>query len=278
MRADHIVKLLQQRHHADVVVTECKTGGSWHGTMQIFDLWCMPRSYTHSHVTGYEVKVDRSDFLGDNKWPGYTPYCNYFYFVCPKDLIDKSELAADIGLMYASEKQLKVVRKAPLRQVTIPDSIFRYILMTRCNITESQFNNNSVNRESKRKFFEGWCEARKIDKAFGQNVSKSIRQTVENEIVKVQQENRDLQEQILSYSYIKEFLSELGINLEHDGTWHAKDKIRALTTNYPPRLKSRITDLMRLIVEIDDMITHDDEQKTMITKPSESSSQGRSEH
>jgi len=54
----------------------------------------------HDKTTkGYEIKVSRSDFLGDDKWDNYLKYCNYFYFVAPKGLIGKHELPDGVGLI-----------------------------------------------------------------------------------------------------------------------------------------------------------------------------------
>jgi hypothetical protein len=47
-----------------------------YNTYQRFDGIKIPIGYSNKSVTGYEVKVIRNDFLGDNKWPGYLPHCH----------------------------------------------------------------------------------------------------------------------------------------------------------------------------------------------------------
>lgn len=59
--------------------------------------------YLCRQVNGYEVKISRSDFKSDDKWTEYLPFCNKFYFVCPPDLIQPSELPKEIGLIYVEQ-------------------------------------------------------------------------------------------------------------------------------------------------------------------------------
>ena len=65
-------------------------------------------------IRGYEIKVNRSDFVGDRKWQHYLPYVHFFYFASPKGLIDPAELPAEIGLLELlvdeprSESQVRV--------------------------------------------------------------------------------------------------------------------------------------------------------------------------
>jgi len=40
----------------------------------------MPRPLLNPACTGYDIKISRSDFLGDEKWTGYLPLCNLLYF------------------------------------------------------------------------------------------------------------------------------------------------------------------------------------------------------
>ncbi|WP_208112793.1 MmcB family DNA repair protein [Aureibacillus halotolerans] len=47
-------------------------------------------------ITVYEIKVSRSDFLRDDKWPAYKNQCHRFFFVCPKDLIKPEELPDEV--------------------------------------------------------------------------------------------------------------------------------------------------------------------------------------
>ncbi len=59
--------------------------------------------YLCRQTSGYEVKISRSDFVADDKWQEYLPFCNKFYFVCPPDLIKLSELPPETGLIYVEQ-------------------------------------------------------------------------------------------------------------------------------------------------------------------------------
>jgi hypothetical protein len=73
------------------------------------------------YLTEYEVKVSRSDFKADakkRKWQFYTNrvsklISNYFYYVCPAGLIKENEIPDFAGLIYATEKGLEWIKKAP---------------------------------------------------------------------------------------------------------------------------------------------------------------------
>jgi len=65
MTAKDIIKILSHKHRDDVFVTECKNGPSNRGYLRL-DAWVMARSWARPKVTGYEVKVSRSDFLQGN--------------------------------------------------------------------------------------------------------------------------------------------------------------------------------------------------------------------
>lgn len=47
----------------------------------------------------YEIKASRADFLRDEKWRAYLPYCTQFSFVAPAGLMQRWELPAGIGLV-----------------------------------------------------------------------------------------------------------------------------------------------------------------------------------
>jgi hypothetical protein len=68
-------------------------------------------------VAEYEVKISRSDFLADkkkSKWNYFelvTDGCpNYFYYVCPKDLISENEIPKYAGLYYYEDGIFTIVK------------------------------------------------------------------------------------------------------------------------------------------------------------------------
>lgn len=97
--AGDIKALLTSRHANDIGVAEALMGS---GGAQRFDYWAMDPTWTKIRCCGYEVKVNRSDFINDNKWTSYLDYCTEFYFVCPAGLISVEELPENVGLIWSS--------------------------------------------------------------------------------------------------------------------------------------------------------------------------------
>ena len=64
----------------------------------------------------YEIKVTHGDFISDTKYIDYLPYCNQFYFACPKGVIQPSELPDKCGLIQCYPSQTRIVRTALTQQ------------------------------------------------------------------------------------------------------------------------------------------------------------------
>jgi|GEM_PF-3128845 len=78
------------------------------------DFWCMTSS---GETREFEIKINRSDYQADAKKEKHadtTKGANYFYYVCPKDLISKAEVPAKYGLIYVTDFGLSVIKK-PVR-------------------------------------------------------------------------------------------------------------------------------------------------------------------
>lgn len=121
---------------------ECQDGPTWirdkgglksHESRRV-DAWAMPRSWSNTVVSAYEVKTSTRDFRRDYKWRDYLPLCNAFWFVTPPGVVDPEELPAEAGLLVLSGSRLMAKKQAPLRQVDVPAALFRYILVSRARI------------------------------------------------------------------------------------------------------------------------------------------------
>ncbi len=139
--SQHVTKLLREKHWNSVFISQCKNGPTWgylgsKGWLLILDAWVMKKSWAHPLTIGYEIKINRSDFLADDKWSRYLDYCNEFYFVCPPGLILLNEIPLEVGLYYVTKsgKSLRSQRKAVYRDIEIPEEFYRYILMCRTRI------------------------------------------------------------------------------------------------------------------------------------------------
>jgi len=108
------------------------------GVMRLFarnDIWCLPemplQNSRRTDLMGIdakgklvivEIKVSRSDLLGDNKWTEYLDFCDRFFWAVPPSL-DRSPLESEAylpdqcGVIVADEYDAEIVRPAPLQPV-----------------------------------------------------------------------------------------------------------------------------------------------------------------
>jgi len=217
-----LLQLLKKRHSQDVCVPECKNGPTWTSNrVKKFDLWVMKKSYTNPMIWIYEIKVSRQDFLRDDKWHAYLPYCTDFYFVAPLGIIDVGEVPADAGLLIPSKNatMLYCKKKAPHRNVEIPASVFKYILMSRIKIKDNE------EKYSLREYWQNWLDDKTENQKLGYNVSRKIRQLYDKNVkdVKVKQDRIDLQMERLED--VKEILKDLGFDKNNLG-WQYEEKIK----------------------------------------------------
>lgn len=237
--AQEIVDLLALRHSKDVFIPECKDGPTHYTSHVRMDAWAMNKSWAHPVVSAYEVKVSRADFLKDNKWPAYLPLCNQFYFVAPAGLIDLSELPAEAGLLTASGKgngaRLLTKKKAPHRDVKIPEEVYRYILMCRVN-TEPE---NGLERTTNADYWRKWIKEKREDQKLGRRVS----QRVAERATEIENENYRLHKEIEKFSELKQWLDVQGFRI-HDWALqqHIEDRHKAQETVFDQSLVSAMRD------------------------------------
>jgi len=129
---------------------------------------------------------------------------------------------SDIGLIVTSknETRLYTKRKAVSRDIEIPQSIFRYILMWRTQIVRE-------NIRSSKKYWQDWLAERDERKELGYGVSRKIRQLIEMKIDKVNTENNRLKRENERLMGIKDILKGLGLDSNSMSMYSAEDKIRA---------------------------------------------------
>jgi hypothetical protein len=138
MGAPQIVALLRARHAQDVFVDECRDGTTQRGSHRRLDAWAMHKSWAPWTTVGYEVKVSRSDFENDQKWPGYLPLCHHFYLVCPTGLIRAVDLPDYVGLIWVTANgerlhtKVKAMRREP--DATELCQLLSYVVMNRSRI------------------------------------------------------------------------------------------------------------------------------------------------
>jgi hypothetical protein len=174
--ADTLLALLAAKHSDAVFVAECKTGSSWDGCRRL-DAWALLKTWSPPTAIGYEVKVSRSDFLQDQKWPTYLPFCHELYFVCPPKLIAVEELPSEVGLMWSAGSRLLTKRKAVRREPTAGAlvSLMSYVLMSRTRIVGDMW---EANRRDPAEHWRAWLADREEGQRLGVEVSRRIRKIV----------------------------------------------------------------------------------------------------
>ncbi len=217
-----LLELLRKKHSEDVFVPECKDGptqtaGARHVRL---DAWVMPRSWAHPATTGYEIKVSRSDFLRDEKWQAYLPLCHRFYFVAPPGVIQLDEVPSTAGLMVCTKNATRLLTKkrAPLRDVQVPEELFRYVLMCRAKITNDRYAGaTGVDR------WKEWLAEKDEEKQIGYNVGRNIQRVVKERIEKVEAENRTMLFKIKELEPARDILEAMGIT--NPGHWETRERM-----------------------------------------------------
>lgn len=127
---------LAEKHYRDFFLTEVKSGPTQiapAGSLKILDGLAIRKSWTNPCFTEYEVKVSRGDFLRDAKFYTYEDLCNCLYIVCPKGIIDRTEVPESVGLMYydPDKKTIATRKKAIYRKIEYSPEILLYIISSR---------------------------------------------------------------------------------------------------------------------------------------------------
>jgi len=260
-----ILKLLKSKHTKDLFVSGCKTGATWNSNYRILDAWVMRRSWTKPCIIGYEFKISRSDFLADDKWRFYLDYCNEFYFICPYKMISPEEVGENAGLIWVSKtgSRLFMKKKAPHRNVAIPESIFRYILMCRTKIEWGSSYKDEFNIvDSKREYWQNWLKQKDEDKKLGRCASRKIQQILRDEIEKVIKRNKTLEQQNAEYEDIKKLLSIMKIDINsYNPGFAVERKLEEIEIGLPRNLQDHIDKAMYSLVIIQDYIKKQKERE-----------------
>lgn len=79
-------------------------------------------------VVAFEIKTSRQDFKNEIKNPSkrgaVEAFCTEFYFVCPVGLLDRDEIPAGCGLIYADGVLFSVSKYPPNKGQQLPIEIF----------------------------------------------------------------------------------------------------------------------------------------------------------
>lgn len=236
VRADLIKKALYDRHvqreHPDIFLTEVKTGPTHSpgpGGLHIMDALAVTPSWAHPCITGYEVKVSRSDFVGDEKWPTYLGYCHKFYFACPSHLIQPDELPVEVGLVWYNPETgaLSTRRKAIYRLVEIPWSLLYYIIITRFDRERHPF--FSSRRDYLEAYVADQAERKELGYRVGSKLANDVR-ALSDELSRLKQPLESTELRGRRADEYERVLRDLGVQVYWGWEERLKERLNSGTT------------------------------------------------
>ena len=236
---------LAKKHWKDFFLTEVKSGPTQLAIpsgLKILDGLAIRKSWTNPCFTGYEVKISRGDFLRDAKFYTYEELCNCLYIVCPKGMIERTELPESVGLMYydPEKKTIATKKKAIFRKIEYSPEMLLYIIFSRLDSDRYPF------FSEKRQYFEEYLA--------GKRDNRELAHAVKTKLVK---DNARLESEL---EHVAQFRQNYGIYkavqevMHKHGIWifradqAAEELDKALTRKCPEDISS-VRQSMEHIVE-----------------------------
>lgn len=251
-----ILNLLLVKHGKDVCVPECKGGPTWGGSHDRMDLWTMARSWTRPRVCVYEIKATRADFMRDQKWMAYLAYCNEFYFAAAPGVLDVAEVPEQAGLVITSKNAARMYtkKKAPYRDVEVPETLYQYLLMSRSVIKRGGYSDEAP--KSATDYWRRWLAEKDERKRIGYNVSRKIRELVSERIDRAKCDNHELQKRIGKLEQVEAFVETLGLKIH---SFRLEEEIKAKLEEASTGVPKKIID------ELDRVIATMEREKEWLT-------------
>ena len=261
LRADLVKRALSKRHDKDLFLTEVKNGPTVFGNeLRIIDALAIKRSWANPLITGYEIKVSRNDFLGDEKWHDYLQYCHRFSFVCPTGMIELSELPDQVGLVYYNQEKgsLYTKRKPVHQQIEVSKELLYYIVISRINDDRHPFFTNQ------REKLEAWVEDKDERNKLGYHVSRKITdafrtlerrtETAENKAYNYEQDHKEVQR-------VKQALRAAGYSdsVWGDSRW-VQNVEQAIQTSVPPAFLQAVKQIKAGVEQLEDALKEDNDE------------------
>lgn len=254
---------LAKKHCRDFFLTEVKSGPTQlarPGDLKILDCLAIRKSWTAPCFTGYEVKISRGDFLRDAKFYTYEELCNCLYIVCPKGMIDRTELPESIGLMYydLEKNTLTTRKKAIFRKIEYSPELLLYIIFSRLESDRYPFFSD------KRAYFEAYLDGKMVNRVLAHSVKTKLVEDnarLENELESL----RNFERQYAVYKAIMDVLHKHGIWLFRPSD-AAAELDKALSKTVPDgisdirRSAERLTEQLRAIEARGKQMEHDGEE------------------
>lgn len=140
------------------------------------DIVAIRPSYAHRDIRIYEVKNNRGCFLSDDKYLEYQKSCDRLYLACPKGIVKKDEVPANIGIITYSDKGWHTVKQAKKTEERVFHEDFYLSLIFR----GFQYDKER-RRIADRIITEENATLREQAKKIGRNISRAINKNTEVE-------------------------------------------------------------------------------------------------
>ncbi len=247
--ARDICELLRVKHGGEPFETELTIGP---GGGPRLDAWAMRRSWTRGGTFGYEIKVNRGDWLQDQKYEEYREYVNYFYIVCPWGVVEPQEVPHGVGLMYVTRtgSRLLTKRKPARRPVDSVAQVvlFKGLLINRFQVDENRGTNN-------RDYWTAWIKRKAEDQELGHRVGRRIAQ----KYARMESELLLAQKQVEKVEAYRAVLDEL-----HVTSWDSPEKVaararRRFVEGVPEYLEHKLENLRIAITKLQSGLIGEDQ-------------------
>jgi len=145
---------------------------------RILDAFALSRSHVFLS-TGYEIKLSHSDFVNDDKWIEYLPFCSRFFFVSPIKVIKQEEIPEETGLIYIREDGITHKIKNCISKPVQFDKLAEFFFTLLVYHTD-----NSLSVQRLQRIFE--MSVLMVSKKAGENLSKIIKSKIRSIIFSLQ--------------------------------------------------------------------------------------------
>lgn len=174
--AKDVIALLAEKHGRDIFFSEVKDGPTWGSAPMRLDALAIRKSWSPVSLFGYEVKVSRSDWLGDRKWEAYRDLAHYFTIVAGPDVVKPEEVPAGVGLLVVASTgtSLRTVLKCARRDIEPPWPLLLYLLMSRTEPSRAWHERSQSREERIARWKSSIEDGRSIDHAVKDKIRKRI--------------------------------------------------------------------------------------------------------
>lgn len=250
MRSDEVLRALSRRHARDLWLTEVKTGPTLaapKGQLHRIDGLALKRSWSAPCISGYEVKVARADWTGDDKWIALLSECHMAYVACPRGLIPPEEVPQDAGLVWVGDNgSISVRRKAAYRNVGLPSTLLYYVAMSRVDSDRHPYFSNT------RQALKAWIADKEGRAALGFGAARALRDRLldaDERVRRAQDSAADARQDAERWRRAAEILHAAGISTWGEWEGRLRDALSGRALAMLPALERAARELDRVIAD-----------------------------